>query len=114
MMLKHHNIVFVVGYIRKIVAMGVVVGVGARTSYIAMKPCYKFVMALTLDDYGKYTTCALCALEVYFLLSSRDHSITITYCNSGIETSEYSKFGYRDMVLGWTEAFGTGFTDIIK
>ena len=39
-----------------------------KTSYMTMKPCYKLVIALTLDDYGKYTH------------SSRDHAITIT-CN---------------------------------
>ena len=52
----HHYIVFVVGYIRKMVARGVEVwGWVAGTCYMAMKPCYKLVTALTLDDYGKYT-----------------------------------------------------------
>ena len=34
--------------------------------------CYKLVIALALDDYGKYTTRALLALAVYFPWSSRE------------------------------------------
>ena len=42
-------------------------GVGGRNFlYMTMQPSYKLVMALTLDDFGKYTTRALRALEVYF------------------------------------------------
>ena len=64
-MLKHHNIVFVVWVFKKSSKGCRGWGWVAITSYrpMAMKPCYKLVIALTLDDYGKYTTRAL---EVYF------------------------------------------------